>query len=203
MHCASTPLPVVSGRLERRRAGPAVAGGRGSSRGPRRSAPRRRSRAGRGSSRTASASRSGAAHAVARRPTRSSSWSRNAVIASGSPIVDARREEVARVEADAESRMRAALDHRDELVDGAADRASCAGRVLEQQPEVVGQLCEHRSRAPAGSGRVRPRGRRPRCEPTCTMTASASSSAATSQQAASATRERSTTSSSVPARLIR
>ena len=33
----------------------------------------------------------------------------------------------------------------DELVDGAPDRASRSGRVLEQQPEVVGQVCEHRS----------------------------------------------------------
>ena len=58
--------------------------------------------------------------------------------------VDARHPEVARVEADAEPRMPVEpLPERRELVDRASDRAAGAGRVLHQQPRLVGAELEH------------------------------------------------------------
>ena len=95
--------------------------------------------------------------------------------------VDSRDVEVAGVEADAEPRVAVErVDERRELVDRAADRAAGAGRVLEQEPRLLGAAVEHLRGAPART-RFRPASKpAPRCEPTWKTTPSASIATAAS-----------------------
>ena len=101
--------------------------------------PSRGRHGGRGWTRAASASRSGGSNAAAPRPTvRSQRRASRRGPRRGADLV-ARREQVAGVEAHAEPRAAACrLDQRRQLLEGAAERAAGAGRVLEVQRATVG-----------------------------------------------------------------